>query len=130
MSKVERIVAENDVSAWLDFKNVSQRKRKEHEEIIENLVNAVEDGVLSINSENFHIAQQLYIPIENKDGEVTVESLNYVARAKVYEIHNGLKDVKGGDSHGMVLGYASALTKQRTRNNKTFEKDEEDINRP
>ena len=112
MSKVERNVAEQEVEAWLDFKNVSPRKRKEHEEIIETLVNAVEDGVLSIDSESFEITQKLYIPVENNEGEVTLDSLKYVARAKVFEIHNGLKGIKGSDPQSMILGYASAITKQ------------------
>lgn len=112
MAKVERKQAELEIKAWLDFKNIGERKRKEHEEIIETLVNAVEDGVISIEPESFEITQQLYIPIENKEGEVTMKELTYVARAKVYEIHNGLKGIKGGDAQGMVLGYASAITKQ------------------
>lgn len=112
MSKVERKTAKLEIKAWLDFKNISERKRKENDEIIENLVNAVEDGVISIDPESFEITQQLFVPIENDAGEVTMESLTYIARAKVYEIHNGLKGIKGGDAHGMVLGYASAITKQ------------------
>jgi len=113
MTKVERSVAERDVRGWLDFKNISDRKRTDNNDQIEALIEAVQDGAISIDEQSKEIIQKLRIPIKNDEGETTVESLTYVPRVKVYELHDKLEGVKGSDVHGMVLAYASALTKQK-----------------
>ena len=112
MTKVIREVAEAEVKKWLEFKNIPEKKIEDNKDAVESLIDAVESGMMLIDPDTFIITHNLLIPVENSDGDVTIEKLTYVPRLKVYEVHNAQKGIKATDIHAMLLGYVSALTKQ------------------
>ena len=110
MTKVPRVVAEKDVESWLDIRKFKKKKRLEKKDQIDSLIDAIEDGSLSIDTETGEIKQVLDFSIENSDGKVTVKELVYKPRLTLFERDKGVKGIKGDDVFGMLLGYVSALT--------------------
>lgn len=106
MSRVSREVAEADVCRWLDLKRVRNRKRENSKDQIENMIDAVEDGVLSIDEDGV-ITHQLSFPIGD---EVKKESISYKLRVSAGEIKKRTQRVGITDWDGRVTAYISALT--------------------
>ncbi len=110
MDKVNQEVAQEDVNEWLDAKRIPNHKRESNENLIEDLVQNVVNGVLIVSKEK--IVHNLMVPLENGEGEVTITQLEYKTRMTVEEYHNSQKGVKTGDVNGMLLGIVSGLTNQ------------------
>lgn len=113
MNKVTPEIARQDVERWLDFKRVPAKKRAAVADTIESMAEAIEQGTLIVN-DDCTITHNLIFPIENSDGEHTVEELKYKPRVTTEAISIRMKDVKVTDAHGMFIAYASALTNQPT----------------
>lgn len=109
MTKVSKEVAQKDIESWLDFKQVSEKKRESNKDSIESLIEAISEGILSL-SDDHKIIHKLKSPIENKDGDVTVESLEYIPKLKVKNTISYLQGVKGTDVDGRLVAYVCALT--------------------
>lgn len=106
MNKVSKEVAENEVTSWLDFKKVNQKKRDLYRDNIDTLVDAICDGCLILD-ENKIFIHKLKFPI----GEEEIFSeLKYKPRAKVSTIQVCLQNVKATDADGRICGYMAALT--------------------
>lgn len=110
--KVGREIAEMEVNAWLDSKGINEKQRGEegNGESVEKLIEAVQDGTLSIDQETFEITHSLRIPIENDEGETTISSLVYKPRLKVFELQKALKGTKGSDVDARLIAYISAFS--------------------
>lgn len=106
--KVNVETAQDDVNRWLEIKKVGESKRQSMNDSINNLVDAVADGTISIDSEGM-ITQNLKFPL-GEDKSIT--ALTYKPRISVGEAKKWLKDIKAGDIDGRLTAYVAALTGQ------------------
>jgi hypothetical protein len=109
MSKVNRETAEAEINSWLDFKKISEKKRTNYKENIESLVDAVCEGILSVNPEGKELVQILNFPIGE---EMKVNKLEYKPRLTVGAVQSHLNGVKATDADGRIIAYIAALTSQ------------------
>lgn len=103
---LSREAAKSEVDKWLDFKRYRESKREENKDSIEQLINAVSDGLLILN-EDHSWTQKLIFPLgENSE----VKTLKYKPRlnSKLTEPH--LKGIKGTDIDARLIGIIAALT--------------------
>lgn len=110
MEKVSFDVAEREVSAWLDSKGVSSRKRELHEDSIDTLVDAVVDAKLTLDSSSMEFTQILDNPLQGDEGENTVTQLKFKSRIKVATVQTQLQSVKKPDALSTINCYVAALT--------------------
>lgn len=103
--------AKQDVERWLTYKKVSEKKRTNYRDAIEELEEAVAAGRLTI-AENCEITQKLIFPIEDKTGNPFLEELTFTPRINVMELNKHTKTVKPTDTDGRIAAYMAALTKQ------------------
>lgn len=106
---VAREVAEEEISAWLDYKKVGARKRSDYADQIDTLINAVADGDLVYDDERHLLRQKLKFPIGE---DATISEFEYMPRLRVGAVHSHLQGVKATDADGRVLAYVAALTGQ------------------
>jgi hypothetical protein len=111
MAKVVPIdVAQEEINSLMEFKQMSERRKKEKEEAIQDFVDAVAYGDITIHKDqNFKIELKLKFPIGE---ETKVEKLTFEPRVKVGKLQMHMKGVKADDLHGMIIAYAAALTSQ------------------
>lgn len=100
--------AKAEVDAWLDGKKVKPKKRESYKDAVDNLIDGVMDGSLTI--EDGKITQMLSFPVKNTAGGIEFDKLEYKPRLTVSETQAYTKTVKPGDSDGRIMAYASALT--------------------
>jgi hypothetical protein len=105
--KVDIFKATEEVNEWLDYKKVGAKKRELQRESIETLVEAICEGHLT-KSEDHEFEYSLLFPIETEDNKI--EKLKFKPRVHTSDISTQLTKVKPGDVHGMICGYAAALT--------------------
>jgi hypothetical protein len=79
ISKVSTEIARKEVDKWLDAKRIPLKRRIENQVFIDNLIEGVEEGNLIVNEDN-SLTQKLAFPIENENGQVVCEVLNYKFR--------------------------------------------------
>lgn len=113
MSKVSREAAEKDFAAWLDHKKVRGVKRAESKGNEQEIVSAIEDGILVVE-EDFTITHMLCFPIEDTTGKVVVDKLVYKPRINVGQLSIKLKPVGGADVDGRIAAYAATLADVNT----------------
>ncbi len=99
--------AEKEVTAWLDYKKVSKRKRETLKRSIEVLTSAIEEGDISIDDKTFEITQNLKFPL-GVNGET--KTLKYKPRISVDEINSRTILVKDNDARGTTFATVAALT--------------------
>jgi len=104
-------VAQAEINAWLDFKQVAQRKRDDNEDSIANLVDAVRYGHMTIDPKTKVITQTLKFPIEGEAGQKT-EKIEFKPRVKMSTIGTQLAGTKMTDIVGLTLSYMAAVTGQ------------------
>ena len=104
-------MAKQEIEKWLDFKNVSQRKRekKETKNNIETLTDAICDGDLVLD-ENHNLVLTLRNPVEDKDGKVQLDKMTFKPRLLLEDVESHLINVKPENTIGMLAAYTSALT--------------------
>jgi len=100
-----------EVNKWLDHKRYPQSKRETNMDNVELLANAISDGYVVIK-EDKQIEHTLLIPIENKEGEITVTSIEYRDKLNSLDIDPWLKGVKSDDGIGLINAHICALTKK------------------
>lgn len=111
MSKVSKEVAEKEVSSWLDYKKISDKKKEGFKENIESMVDAICDGVLTLEAD-FTLTHHLKFPIES---EVKTTELKYKPRLKMVDVHKQLAGVEAKNVDGRVVAYIAALTDKPKR---------------
>jgi hypothetical protein len=105
---VKAEVAAQEVGRWLDHKSILPKQREMNQDSIDTLAEAVRYGLLSIDADSFEMEQKLLIPVEDKDGNVAIDKLNYKARVRTEEIN---KRMKGQSMDlGLISVYGAALT--------------------
>jgi hypothetical protein len=109
MEKITREIAEAEVNNWLDQKRVSQKKRETHKEHIDNLVDSIVEGFLSLNDKG-EFVQALKFPLTSEDQSEPVSTLKYKPRIPVEAVQMHLIGVKPNDNYGMIHAYVAALT--------------------
>lgn len=103
---IPRDQAEKEVNEWLDLKKVSAKKREASKDAIDTLIEAVEEGNLTLNDDKT-FTQKLKFPT---DGELSIKDLSYKSRLKVSTLHAALKGSKASDADERILAYVAALT--------------------
>ena len=106
--KIDFETASKNVESWLDHKKIRPNKREAHKEYVEDMISAVQYGILVIN-EDFTITQKLDFPIP---GDEPLEVLTYAPRLHGAALDARMKGVKNGDGDGRLNAVIAALTKQ------------------
>lgn len=106
---LSRDLAEKEVKSWMDFKQVSARKREQKNivEAVEKMINAFEDGILVLNPDNFDITQKLLFPM---GVDTKTNQLVFKARTPYSKIQNELKGLAVDDIGKFVPAYIAAST--------------------
>lgn len=114
VTKISYEQAESEIYAWLDHKRIRETKREKRADDIKELIEAAEEGLITVDQDNFIMTQQLTVPITGtRDGEeeVVLSELKFKPRLRDSEVDRFLKGVKPTDAFGMVRAYTCALTK-------------------
>lgn len=106
MSKVNRQQAEAEVISWLDKKKVFQSTRENNKDSIELLIDAMCEGVLTMN-ENFEFTHTLLHEFGEQE---KITMLKYKSRLNDKMLRQFMKGVKADDGDSRLLGYIGALT--------------------
>lgn len=106
MTKVPREQAEEDLTKWLDNKKVFQSMRDEHNDFIQLLTEAIMDGTIAINMEDFKITHNLIMPPEGGK----LDKLVYRSRLNDNLLQTHLKGVASNDADARLHAMAAALT--------------------
>ena len=104
-------MAKLEIEKWLDFKNVSSRKRKKKEtkNNIETLTDAICDGDLSLDDKH-NLVLKLRNPVLDKDGKIQLKEMTFKPRLLLEDVESHLINVKPENTIGMLAAYTSALT--------------------
>ena len=104
-------MAKVEIEKWLDFKNVSTRKRekKETKNNIETLTDAICDGDLSLD-DNHNLVLKLRNPVKDKDDKIQLSEMVFKPRLLLEDVESHLINVKPENTIGMLAAYTSALT--------------------
>lgn len=106
MDTINVQTAQNDVEKWLDLKKIGSAKRQSMKDSIENLVDGIREGFLSIN-EKGEIKQTLKFPLGEDE---SIKELVFKPRISIKEVKPYLKEVKSSDVDGRLAAYVAALT--------------------
>lgn len=111
MEAVSYEVAEQEVNEWLEKCRFRKRSIESNKEYVEQLIEAVMSGDISIDDDTKEITMPLVFPI-GENG--SVNELKFKTELRVKEYRQKLKtgNVKPGDSDGRILAYAAALSSQ------------------
>lgn len=93
-----------DITRWLDFKKVSEKKRETKADAIDSLIDSVCEGNLTVG-EDCVLKQKLIYPF---DGELKVLELTFKNRLRVDEVK--VKSNASEDAFAFITPYVSALT--------------------
>src|SRR4051812_29330602 len=107
MDKISREVAEKEVTAWLDHKHVSVKRRDEKKEAIESLIGFIQEGTVSIHPETFEITQNLVVEIGD---QIKIKELKWKPFCNVGKQQIHMKNVESTDFVGTCIASACAQT--------------------
>lgn len=96
-------VAQNDIQRWLDAKRIPEKKRATMAAMIENMVDAVVNGQLTVD-EDGSLVQILQFP------ESGVDKLTYKLRISSHDLEGPKRLVKGDGLDDNLLRILMALT--------------------
>lgn len=106
---INREIAQAEVEKWLDYKKKSAKKREDNKELIESIIDSVCEGLVVIN-EDFTIIQNLIFPIQDKDGKIVLNKLEYKNRMKIETVQLHCQGIKANDLDLRVNAYIAAIT--------------------
>jgi hypothetical protein len=106
MEVVQREVAEQEIDKWLDSKKIFKSDRENNQSQIDTLVDAIVNGVLSVDSEG-NFVHKLMFPTE---GDKSITELKYKKRLQERDTRRPLKGVSPTDIEGRMTAYIQALT--------------------
>lgn len=102
--------AEAEVTAWLDKKKITNTRRSNAKTIIENLVEAVQYGTLSISGDGA-ITHTLAFPVEDGKGQTLLSALVYT-RTTTDETVKAYDALRINIPETQLMALVSVLTKQ------------------
>lgn len=105
---VDEMTAKAEIEKWLDHKKIRQTIREKNSDNIDQLVECIMDGSLTLN-DNFEFEQELAHPVGD---EKKIDKLIFKPRLKMFEIQQRTKGVKVSETSEYVMAYVSALTGQ------------------
>ena len=108
MEKVAREVAEKEINDWLDSKKIFESDREAQKASVETLVDAIVNGVLTVN-EDGNLVHTLLFPL-GEEGKRNVTTLTYKKRLAERDTRKHLKGVSPQDVEGRMIAYIQALT--------------------
>lgn len=101
-------VAVQEVNRWLDYKRVKPTKRMVNAEYIQELVQGICYGDVTINANN-HIIHKLNFPILDKTGGILFDKLEYVPNLTAQKVNECVSAV-GNSQISMTIAYGAALS--------------------
>jgi len=110
--KVPYDIAGKEVTKWLDYKRIPENKREALQGMVDNLTTAVSEGTLSLDHENYEWNHTLVFPLQNGEGETTVNEIKYKARITDVDLSRFKRVVKGTDFDASLKKTILALTGQ------------------
>lgn len=114
-AKVPTKQAIAEIDRWLDYKKVTQNKRKDAKDSTEVLVEAVKCGDLVLNHDTMELELILKFPIKGTEQPIKeYSSLRFKPRVTVGQINQRLRGVKATDSDQRLVSYVAAITSQPT----------------
>ena len=102
--KVPYVVAQSEVTAWLDYKRVKPHQREKMQLSIDHITECVQYGIVSIDESTFEITQTLEFPVDN-----LLDKITYKPRISVAELNKVIKSASMADA---TLGSLAAITGQ------------------
>lgn len=104
--KITKEQAEKEYEAYLDFKKISSSKRlgKDKEELKNTVVNAIMDGLATIDQTTFEIKYSLCFPLAD------VSTLTFKPRLTKGDFRKATRGIASDDGEARVNAYISALT--------------------
>lgn len=108
-SLVSKEIAEKEVNSWLEYKKVSDKKRKSLAGNIKALIDAIQDGTLELDSDSKVFTHKLKFPI-GVNGQYN--ELKYSPRISMESLEDNLIDVRPGNTMGTSIAYIAALSGQ------------------
>lgn len=109
MTKVPLDQATNEVHAWLDYKRIPTNRRESLQSMVDNLANAIADGVVVINDKN-QIEHTLIFELEGETGGI--QKLTYKSRLSDADLEPYKRTLKGTDFDSTLKRTILALTGQ------------------
>jgi hypothetical protein len=107
MSKVNFDLAKAEVDGWLDKKRIPSKKRESLSGMIDNLIDAVVEGDLTIDEETGIMTHTLVVPIGESEG---YKELKYKLRITGKDVEPHKKLIKGSDFGDELTRIILALT--------------------
>jgi hypothetical protein len=107
MANVTPEIATNEMNAWLDSKKIMTNTRESNEDSTQLLIDAMVEGIITIDEESKVISHNLMFPIG--DGE-EIKVLEYRQRLSDRLLEPYMKGVKPTDADGRLIAYICALT--------------------
>lgn len=101
-------LAVQEVNRWLDYKRVKPTKRMVNAEYIQELVQGICYGDVTINANN-HIIHKLNFPILDKGGAILFDKLEYVPNLTAQKV-NECVSAAGNSQISMTIAYGAALS--------------------
>jgi hypothetical protein len=105
--RVSLEIAKQEIESWLEYKKISEKKREANRDTIENLVDAISEGYLVLESETKELVHTLKFPTE---GDQPIKELKYAPRLNGNKLNPYMVGVKTSDTDERVRGYIAALT--------------------
>lgn len=109
MTKIPLDQATNEVHAWLDYKRIPANRRESLQSMVDNLANAIADGVVVINDKN-QIEHMLIFELEGETGGI--QKLIYKSRLSDADLEPYKRTLKGTDFDSTLKRTILALTGQ------------------
>lgn len=109
MTKVPLDQATNEVHEWLDYKRIPANRRESLQSMVDNLANAIADGVVVINDKN-QIEHTLIFELEGETGGI--QKLTYKSRLSDADLEPYKRTLKGTDFDSTLKRTILALTGQ------------------
>lgn len=106
MYTVSPDIARKEIEGWLDYKKVRAKERETKEEMIDHLVDAVAEGIISVSPETKEIKHKLLFPLEG------IDELTYSPRITGHALNQRLQGAKMDMT--MFSAYGAAITNQNT----------------
>lgn len=91
MEQVNQNMAIDTVTKWMDLKRIKPRRREALKNFIENLVDAVMEGELTLNEETGVLSYRLINPVGSDE---SLKTLNFKPRITEYEMDKYRPSVK------------------------------------
>jgi hypothetical protein len=109
MGTVAREVAEKEFDRWFESKKLpnTRREGKDAESIVNEIVNAIEEGYLVVSDEN-EMIYSLKFPVGNADKQI--DKLTFVNRISAGTLQAKTNYVKSDDQQGRSIATIAALT--------------------